>query len=204
MFKPIAFILSGFIFLPQGLAGEDPSRKSPNIDRSSSEINFIASWDPTKNRKNGKTKATEKTMIALQKFKEIPELKPFFKKANGYAVFPNVAKAGMGIGGAVGEGEVFQNGRAIGSTKLTQLSIGFQLGGQAFSQIIFFKNRKDVNRFVEGNFEFGAQASAVLINQGASIETAYSNGVAVFTIAKGGLMYEASIGGQKFSFDSYD
>ena len=82
--------------------------------------------------------------------------------------------------------------------------MGFQLGGQAFSEIIFFEDERDTERFTEGNFEFGAQASAVLITQGVSIETAYSDGIAVFTLAKGGLMYEASIGGQKFSFEAYD
>ena len=87
---------------------------------------------------------------------------------------------------------------------MTQLSVGFQLGGQAFSQIIFFKNQRDTDRFTQGNFEFGASASAALINSGAAIETAYSNGIAVLTVSKGGLMYEASIGGQKFSYDPYN
>ena len=115
-------------------------------------------------------------------------------------IFPNVAKGGFGVGGAVGKGQVFQQGLLVGSTSLKQLSIGFQLGGQAFSEIIFFKSASDTERFMEGNFEFGAQASAVLIKQGVSVDSAYSDGTAVFTIAKGGLMYEASVGGQKFSF----
>ena len=90
------------------------------------------------------------------------------------------------------------------STTLTQVSIGFQLGGQAFSQIIFFKGKRDLNRFIQGNFEFGASASAALINSGAAVETSYSNGIAVLTVSKGGLMYEASIGGQKFNFEPYN
>ena len=143
-------------------------------------------------------------MLALQAFKEIPELEPFFEQANGFALFHNVTKGGMGIGGATGKGEVFQGGKVIGSTSLKQLSIGFQLGGQAFSEIIFFQKERDTDRFTERNFEFGAQASAVLITQGVSIETAYSDGIAVFTLAKGGLIYEASIGGQKFSFKAYE
>ena len=134
----------------------------------------------------------------------MPELKPFFNKAKGYAVFPTVGKGGIGIGGARGKGEVFRDGKVIGSTTLTQVSIGFQLGGQAFSQIIFFKSKRDLNRFIQGNFEFGASASAALINSGAAVETAYSNGIAVLTVSKGGLMYEASIGGQKFSYEPYD
>ena len=164
----------------------------------------FAAWDPLKKSRDAETGASKKTMVALQAFKEIPELKPFFEQANGFALFHNVAKGGIGIGGAGGKGEVFQGGKVIGSTSLKQISIGFQLGGQTFSEIIFFKEERDTERFVEGNFEFGAQASAVLIKQGVSVETAYSNGVAVFTLAKGGLMYEASIGGQKFSFEAYD
>lgn len=163
-----------------------------------------AAWDPVKGDRDPDTGATKKTMIALEAFMQIPELEPFFEQADGFAIFHNVAKGGIGIGGAGGSGEVFQNGRVIGSTKLRQVSIGFQLGGQAFREIIFFREERDTLRFTEGNFEFNAQASAVLIKQGVSVETAYSNGIAVFTIAKGGLMYEASIGGQKFSFDFYE
>ena len=87
---------------------------------------------------------------------------------------------------------------------MTQVSIGFQLGGQSFSQIIFFKNKRDTDRFTQGNFEFGASASAALISEGASTEAAYSVGVGVLTLSKGGLMYEASIGGQKFNFSPYE
>ena len=147
---------------------------------------------------------SRKSKIALEKFKEKPNLKKFFKKSNAYAVFPDVVKGGMGIGGARGSGEVFQNCQAIGSTTMTQLSVGFQLGGQAFSQIIFFKSQRDTDRFTQGNFEFGASASAALIKEGAATEAAYSDGVGVLTLSKGGLMYEASIGGQKFSFSPYE
>ena len=148
-------------------------------------------------------KASDKTIKALNKFKKISSLKTYFKKARGYAVFPNVGKGGIGIGGARGKGEVFEKGKVIGSTTLTQVSIGFQLGGQAFSQIIFFKDKKSLERFTEGNFEFGASASAALISEGANASSDYSDGVAVLTFSKGGLMYEASIGGQKFSFRRY-
>ena len=204
MLKLTLLVLSGLILLPQASAELIPQKENRNFELNTSKQKIIAAWDPLKKKQGYKAGAKESTMTALAQFKEIPELKPFFKKANGYAVFPNVAKAGVGIGGAIGEGEVFQNNKVIGSTTLKQLSIGFQLGGQAFSQIIFFKEKRDTKRFMEGNFEFGAQASAVLIDKGASIESAYSDGIAVFTIAKGGLMYEARIGGQKFSFESYD
>ena len=150
------------------------------------------------------TGGSKKTMIALERFKEVPRLKNFFKKSNAYAVFPNVIKGGIGVGGARGDGEVFQGCKAIGSTTMTQVSVGFQLGGQAFSQIIFFKDKSDTNRFTQGNFEFGASASAALITEGAATEAAYSDGVGVLTLSKGGLMYEASIGGQKFSFSFYE
>lgn len=159
-----------------------------------------AAWNPLKQKTDLVSGARHATMLAVEKFKAIPELAIFFEQADGYAVFPNVAKGGFGVGGAVGKGQVFQQGLLVGSTSLKQLSIGFQLGGQAFSEIIFFKSASDTERFMEGNFEFGAQASAVLIKQGVSVDSAYSDGTAVFTIAKGGLMYEASVGGQKFSF----
>ena len=169
-------------------------------------LSFLANaaWDPTKKSRDPSTGASKKTMIALEAFQDIPELEPFFEQADGFALFHNVGKGGIGIGGASGKGEVFRSGIVIGSTSLKQISIGFQLGGQAFSEIIFFKEERDTERFINGNFEFGANASAVLIKKGVSVETTYSDGIAVFTLAKGGLMYEASIGGQKFSFESYD
>tara|TARA_B100000965_G_C19593406_1_gene758986 strand:- start:1627 stop:2190 length:564 start_codon:yes stop_codon:yes gene_type:complete len=148
--------------------------------------------------------ASRDSRIALEKFRERVNLKNFFKDSNAYAVFPDVVKGGIGIGGARGGGQVFQNCKAIGSTTMTQLSVGFQLGGQAFSQIIFFKNQRDTDRFIQGNFEFGASASAALIREGAATEASYSDGVGVLTLSKGGLMYEASIGGQKFSFSPYE
>ena len=163
---------------------------------------LISGWKPSKNF-NNKNKANFKTIEALKKFKRIGRLKPYFKEAAGFAVFPNIAKAGLGFGGARGNGEVFEDGKVIGSTTVTQLSFGFQLGGQAFSQIIFFQNKRDLDRFTDGNFEFGASASAALITEGANASVDYTNGVAVMTFSKGGLMYEASIGGQKFTFKGY-
>tara|TARA_Y100001933_G_C18902151_1_gene522991 strand:- start:466 stop:1083 length:618 start_codon:yes stop_codon:yes gene_type:complete len=164
---------------------------------------LLAGWKPRNNYSQKDIKPNIQTKEALDKFKKISALKPYFKKARGYAVFPNVGKVGIGIGGARGKGEVFEKDQLIGSTIVTQLSIGLQLGGQAFSQIIFFKDKKDLERFTQGNFEFGASASAALITEGANASADYSDGVAVLTFSKGGLMYEASIGGQKFSFQSY-
>ena len=129
-----------------------------------------------------------------------PDMQAFFDKAWGYAVFPDVGKAGMGIGGAHGAGLVFEQGKIVGSSKLTQLSFGFQLGAQLYQEIIFFETRSDLDDFKQGNFELGAQASAVAVTAGASVDAPYEDGVAIFTLAKGGLMYEAAVGGQKFSY----
>lgn len=137
--------------------------------------------------------------IAAFKNKD-PSMQVFFDQAHGYAVFPTVGKGGMMIGGAYGKGRVFRQGGAIGSVTLTQVTLGFQLGGQAYREIIFFKDKATLDDFTSGNFEFSAQASAVAATAGASADADYNNGVAVFTLARGGLMYEASIGGQKFSF----
>tara|TARA_B100000963_G_scaffold25241_1_gene18900 strand:- start:438 stop:1055 length:618 start_codon:yes stop_codon:yes gene_type:complete len=164
---------------------------------------LLSGWKPRNVLSKKGIKADQKTIAALNKLKKISTLKPYFKKAKGYAVFPNIKKVGIGIGGARGKGEVFENDEVIGSTSVTQLSIGLQLGGQAFSQIIFFKEKKDLERFTQSNFEFGASASAALITEGANASGDYSEGVAVFTFSKGGLMYEASIGGQKFTFQKY-
>ena len=171
--------------------------------KNNTEDILLSGWKPKNSFSKKGIKPDSKTIEALNKFKKISALKPYFKKAKGYAVFPNIGKAGIGIGGARGKGEVFEKDEVIGSTSVTQLSIGLQLGGQAFSQIIFFKEKKDLERFTQGNFEFGASASAALITEGANASADYSDGVAVLTFSKGGLMYEASIGGQKFSFQKY-
>ena len=181
---------------------QDPLQAKSKSQLSNTTNVLISGWKPSKNF-NNQNKANFKTIEALKKFKRIRRLKPYFKEAAGYAVFPNIAKAGLGIGGARGNGEVFEDGKVIGSTTVTQLSFGFQLGGQAFSQIIFFQNKRDIDRFTDGNFEFGASASAALITEGANASVDYTNGVAVMTFSKGGLMYEASIGGQKFTFKGY-
>lgn len=129
-----------------------------------------------------------------------PGLKTWFDEAYGYAVFPSVAKGGLGVGGAYGEGQVFEQGKLIGYASLVQATVGLQFGGQAYTEIIFFKDEAALERFTGGNFELGAQASVVAITVGASADADYSGGVAVFTQTQGGLMYEASVGGQKFDF----
>ena len=190
------------LFLLIVVFAQDPLQAKSKSQLSNTTNVLISGWKPSKNF-NNQNKANFKTIEALKKFKRIGRLKPYFKEAAGFAVFPNIAKAGLGFGGARGSGEVFEDGKVIGSTTVTQLSFGFQLGGQAFSQIIFFQNKRDLDRFTDGNFEFGASASAALITEGANASVDYTNGVAVMTFSKGGLMYEASIGGQKFTFKGY-
>ncbi|SHH94247.1 lipid-binding SYLF domain-containing protein [Ferrimonas marina] len=154
---------------------------------------------------------------AITTFKQAPETHSFFDNAYGYAVFPTIGKGGIGLGGAYGSGKVYRHGKLTGNSKMAQVTFGFQLGGQAYSQIIFFQNKDAYAQFTSGDFEFGAQASAVALTVGASasagtkgtsagaagnqLENDYHGGMAIFTVAKGGLMYEASLGGQAFTFD---
>ena len=130
-------------------------------------------------------------------------MQSLFDKSYGYVIFPNVGKGAIGVGGAAGNGIVFEGGKMIGSAKMKQVSVGFQFGGQAYREVIFFENKAALDRFKENKFEFAAQASAVAANAGASANVKYKDGVMVFTQEKGGLMYEASIGGQKFSYTPF-
>jgi lipid-binding SYLF domain-containing protein len=150
-------------------------------------------------------------------FRAAPTVQPFFDKAYGYAIFPTVGKGGIVVGGAYGEGRVYRGDMSTGDVSLLQLNIGFQLGGQTYSEIIFFQDKSAFDNFTSGSFSLGAQASAVAIAIGASAQTGsngssasagnqqsdsmYTLGMAVFTLTKGGLMYEASVGGQKFTYN---
>ncbi len=167
-----------------------------SIILSMNSIAQIGGWNP---------KLEEGANEALKKMiKETSKLETFKSEAYGYAVFPKVTKAGIGIGGAMGNGVVYRNHEVVGTSKLKQASIGLQLGGQQYSEVIFFENKKAFEHFTNGNLKFSAQASAVAITEGASIDVAYKDGVAVFTRAKVGLMYEASIGGQHFKYETKD
>lgn len=159
---------------------------------------------------------------AVNSFRNAGESGKFFDSAYGYAIFPTIGKAGFIVGGAYGEGRVYAAGQYVGNASMTQLTAGWQLGGQAFTQIIFFQNQTAYEEFTSGNFEFSAQATAVAITAGVSADASttgglsagasggrndattahggYRRGLAVFTIAKGGLMFEAVLGGQKFSY----
>jgi lipid-binding SYLF domain-containing protein len=153
-------------------------------------------------------------------FKNAGESGSFFKTAYGYAVFPTIGKGGVGVGGAFGKGRVYEKGKYVGNASMAQVTVGFQLGGQAYSQMIFFEDQRAFKEFTSGNFAFGAEASAVAITAAAGAKAsttgssagvsggrhdaktvgAYQNGMATFTVAKGGLMYAANIGGEKFSY----
>ena len=156
----------------------------------------IGGWNP---------ELEKESKEALDKMlEESPTLATFVSKAYGYAVFPKITKAGLVIGGAAGTGVVYKSKEIVGSSKLKQASFGLQAGGQQYSEVIFFENKESFDRFTNGNLKFDAQASAVAITEGASVDVAYQNGVAVFTRVKGGLMLEASIGGQHFKFEGLD
>ena len=163
----------------------------------------------------------DKYADTISVFKKSETVQHFFNQSYGYAVFPTVGKAGMGIGGSYGTGQVYQGGKVTGETSLIKATFGLQLGGQAFSQMIFFQDKRAYDEFTSGEFEFDASASAVAITAGVQAKAGtegatagasagpatgkqanagYHKGMAIFIHAKGGLMYEASIGGQKFSF----
>lgn len=157
---------------------------------------------------------------ATEVFKSAGESGKFFKNAYGYAIFPNIGKGGFVVGGAHGSGRVYAGSKHIGNVSMTQLSVGAQLGGQVFSEIVFFQDKRSLDEFTNGNFEFSAEASAVAITAAANAtastggssmgasggqhdavtEGDWHKGMAIFTVAKGGLMYQAAVGGQKFSY----
>lgn len=126
-----------------------------------------------------------------------------FNNSYGYVIFPNVGKGAIAIGGAAGNGIVYQGGNAIGRASMKQVTVGFQWGGQAYREVIFFENKETLDRFKQNKIEFSAQASAVAATKGASGNVKYADGVMIFTQEKGGLMYEASVGGQKFKYSAF-
>lgn len=142
--------------------------------------------------------ANEALLTILEK---TPKLETFKNEAHGYVVFPRITKAAIAVGGAAGNGIVFKDGKVVGRSKLKQATVGIQFGGQQYIELIFFENEEAFEKFTNGKLKFDAQASAVALDAGASIDAAYQDGVAVFTMTKGGLMYEASIGGQHFKYE---
>ena len=157
---------------------------------------FAQAWSPDNSNKMELSVA----QVIIKAKEKDPALVKWFDEAYAYAVFPKVGKGGIGIGGAHGKGIVIRGNSTVADTSLSQVTIGFQLGGQVYSQFIMFKDQTAFDHFARGNYEMGAQVSAVAITLGASADANYDGGVAVFTIAEGGLMYEATVGGQKFKY----
>ena len=159
---------------------------------------------------------------SVKLFRDSHQSSEYFQKSYGYAVFPTIGKGGIGIGAAHGSGHVYEQGTRIGKVTMNQLSVGFQLGGKAFSEIIFFKDKASLDEFTSGHFEFSADAGAIAITASANVSVGttgadaggslsktdaatageFKDGLAVFTIAKGGLMYNATLAGQKFSYNA--
>lgn len=184
-----------------------PSTRSPLAVVALALATATASWCGPWKPKSPSPKAG----MAASQFPEIqrtiddfvktkPELAEYFKEAHAYAIFPTVGKGGFFVGGAHGKGRVFAQGKLIGNVSLSQVSVGLQFGGQAFSEVIFFRDGAALERFKKGKSEFSARASAVAADAGVSADNAWSGGVAVFTRTKGGLMAEAAIGGQDFKY----
>ena len=127
-------------------------------------------------------------------------MKNLFDNSIAYVIFPNVGKGAIGVGGAAGNGVLYEGGKVVGTSKLKQVSVGFQFGGQSYREVIFFENNEILEKFKRGDLQFSAEASAVAVTKGASGTVKFKNGVMVFTQEKGGLMYEAAIAGQHFSY----
>jgi len=133
-----------------------------------------------------------------------PGLQHFFDNSYGFAILPNVGKGGLVVGGAHGKGIVFEDGKPVGVTEMTQVTIGGQIGGKSYAEIIFFKSKSEYKVFITGRYEVAVSLSAVALDYGVSNNLAYSNGVAIVTKDNGGLMAEATVGGQKFSYHSFE
>ncbi|MEK6702142.1 MAG: YSC84-related protein [Planctomycetota bacterium] len=161
----------------------------------------LAACSTAPKTEGGKADKRDEAAAALAKAeRNDPTLSPVLRDAKGYAVFPTVGKGAVGVGGAYGKGVLYESGTFVGYCDLTQATIGLQLGGQSYTEIICFSTTEALNRFKSGNFSFDAQATAVALKAGAGTNVKYSNGVAVFTMDEAGLMFEASVGGQKFSY----
>lgn len=167
------FLLLGFLFLGQASFAQDDKDEKIVADAAEAKADFIKADGLMSN---------------------------LFSNSYGYAIFPNVGKGAIGIGGAAGNGAVYEGGKLVGMAKMTQVTVGFQWGGQAYREVIFFETKADLDRFKENKIEFSGQASAVAATAGAAANVKYKEGVMIFSQIKGGLMYEASVGGQKFKF----
>ncbi len=163
-------------------------------------VGFVGGCADTPKSELGKAELHSQTMDAIARVKAAdPGTTTFFNSAVGYAVFPTVTKGGAGIGAAHGIGELFEGGKVVGLCEVSQATIGLQLGGQEYTEVIFFQTKEALASFKRGDFEFSGQASGAAIKAGGAANAKYEAGVLVITLTKGGLMGEASVGGQKFS-----
>lgn len=161
-------------------------------------------WDPRSEQAEA-AERRDKASEAMEAFRDNdPTLGAYFDEAYGYAVFPSITKGGAGIGGARGKGLLFQGGRPVMKAYVSEFSIGAQIGGKKYSEIVFFRDKTAYDAFVDGEFEFSAQAAAVISKSGSGAATNYDEGVAVFLLDKGGAMAEASIAGQRFKVKPLD
>jgi len=158
---------------------------------------FIPAQSKSQTKMMDDSKAAKAAFI-----KTDPSMKNLFASSYGYVIFPNIGKGAVGVGGAAGNGIVYEKGKAIGKAKMLQVSVGFQFGGQAYREVIFLENKEALDHFRDNKLEFAGQVSAIAAKSDASANSKYRNGVQVFTEGKNGLMLEAAIGGQKFTFSA--
>ena len=152
----------------------------------------------TEEKKDALAMNVEKTLADMKT--DDPSFGDFLDKTYGYVIFPTVGKGGFGVGASYGKGEVYEQAKMIGYADITQVTVGLQAGGQAFAEVIVFENKAALDQFVSNKYELAAQASAVALKSGAAANAKYTDGVAIFSYVKGGLMAEASLGGQRFNF----
>ncbi len=178
-------------------AQEQPEMKSEEAAETKEMTGFSYAVNyPKDTELAGEVDSTIKSLLTNH-----PELEADFANAYGFAVFPKITKAGLGIGGAGGKGLVLENGHVIGLSKLMQATLGFQAGGQQYTQAIFFENKASLDNFTNGKFKFSSEASAVVLTSGVSTNIVYHDGVATIIESEKGAMFEASLGTQKFKYD---
>ncbi|MEM9668588.1 MAG: lipid-binding SYLF domain-containing protein [Pseudomonadota bacterium] len=167
---------------------------------------FAEGWDPRNTAEtSGESKLARRSQASLAGFLERdPSLQVFFDEAYGYVIFPRIGKGGLVVGYARGKGLIYRDGVAQGKAFMNQYSVGAQLGGRSYAELIFFRDQLEYDSFVDGNFSFRADAAAVISDDGAGTSTEYSNGIAVFTHERGGAMVDASLGGQRFRVEPFD
>ena len=164
-------------------------------------MGLLVSCSTAPGTKEGRDKLSKEAAASRQEWHKLdPSVEAFAKKGYGYAFFPEITKGGVGIGGAYGRAVVYEQGQHIGYADLTEGSLGLQLGGQTYSELIVFENKAAMDRFKANQFNFGANASAVIAKEGAAAHTKFVDGVAVFVRPIGGVMAEAALGGQKITY----